>query len=75
MSVKFARDGAVRRLMVHGRLVARVVPKWRSFNVVSFPRKRESRAPARARPSLDARFRGHDTDVFESSSPLNDSGD
>jgi hypothetical protein len=29
----------------------------------SFPRKRESRAAAR-RPSLDARFRGHDTDVL-----------
>src|SRR5271155_3132914 len=38
----------------------------RSFNVVSFPRKRESRA-RHARPSLDARFRGHDTDVSESS--------
>ena len=32
----------------------------------SFPRKRESRA-RHARPSLDARCRGHDTDVSESS--------
>ena len=36
---------------------------------MSFPRKRESRAPARARPSLDARFRGHDTDVSGSAWP------
>ena len=37
----------------------------RFFNVVSFPRKRESRAPD-VRPSLDARFRGHDTEVIPS---------
>jgi len=44
----------------------------RSFNFVSFPRKRDPE-PRHARPSLDARFRGHDTDVSESSPILNDS--
>jgi hypothetical protein len=48
--------------------------KMRSFNVVSFPRKRESR-PRHARPSLDARLRGHDTEVLSHPLIFNDSRD
>ena len=34
---------------------------------MSFPRKARIQSPRHARPSLDARIRGHDTDVSESS--------
>src|ERR1700677_492990 len=37
--------------------------------IASFP-FRENPEPPRVRPSLDARFRGHDTDVSESSPPF-----
>src|ERR1700688_3671770 len=39
----------------------------RSFNVVCHSRESGNPEPRHARPSLDARFRGHDTDVSESS--------